>query len=186
MYIFCCPGLASCRRRPLSSNVRRHTTDMLSLALKKKRPMPPSARPGKTLVLDVGQSIIGIYCVQHRRYDAYQDVRRIHGLRRIARAGELITYNGDRYDLTEISLLSERLGYAAFKLPPRHVDMRTVCWGPHIIGSSLENTYERQFGSIPSPSTSYEEDCRRDVRMTFELWSAWCRRALKVNYGAER
>jgi dihydrofolate reductase len=24
VYIFCCPGLASCRRRPLSSNVRRH------------------------------------------------------------------------------------------------------------------------------------------------------------------
>jgi hypothetical protein len=61
-----------------------------------------------------------------------------------------------------------------------HTDMMTVCWSDRIMGRSLANTYETQFGACPDFPDTHEGSSERDVYMTFKLWEAWKQGKLRI------
>ncbi len=129
-----------------------------------------------TLVFDAGESIVGIFCVDEGKYRAYMGAEITQGVSRIVAADEVVTYNGDSYDLEQIAKLAGLPTGVPIRLSGRHTDMQPLCW-PNIMGSNLRSTYRRQFGEEPPdfPDT-YEGDNERDCHMTWRLWDWIVRR----------
>ncbi len=131
-----------------------------------------------TLVIDAGQSIVGIYEVERGEYVPYRGHDMAVAIGRIQTADEVVTYNGELYDFEQLGRLAGMEG----DLPIRgkHIDMQRMCWAP-IFGSSLSRTYLRHFaecpafpfGQIESRSDDYEDSNQRDVYMTWKLWELW-------------
>lgn len=123
-----------------------------------------------TLVVDTGMDIVGVYCVEDKTYIAYRGRTIPQGIKRVQSADEVVTYNGELYDLRQLG----RLDGLPEELPisGRHTDMRAVYWDP-ILGSDLRSTYAWHFDSCPLFADTYEGSAERDCHMTFKLWELW-------------
>src|SRR5262249_4455989 len=126
---------------------------------------------GDVLVFDVGEDIVGIYSVTRRKYVAYRGKRILRGTERLMQAAEIVSYNGDAYDLPE---LARRLALNGKSLNRRgiHTDMRRVYWGDQIWGANLRDTFLRHCEPRSFPDT-HEGSNRSDVYMTFRLWKLY-------------
>ena len=127
-----------------------------------------------TVVLDCGTHCVGILSVDEGVFKVYYVGPEMDkAIRLIQAADEVVTYNGDRYDLKKLGEFAGLEGQ--LPLQGRHSDMQRICWDP-ILGSSLINTYHQLFAARPkvdSEAGEYEQDNESDVRMTFELWKLW-------------
>lgn len=132
-----------------------------------------------TLVIDAGQSIVGVYSVEGRGYIGYRGSRIAEALERVQGADEVVTYNGEMYDIEQLGKFAGIVGDLPIK--GKHIDMQRIIWEP-IVGSSLIRTYgmhfkdcpEFPFGHRDSPDCDeYEGSNQRDVYMTFKLWGLW-------------
>ncbi|PSJ18149.1 ribonuclease H-like domain-containing protein [Nitrosomonas supralitoralis] len=126
----------------------------------------------KILVVDVGESIIGIQPVKFGRYIPYYGDKRVRALERLEDAGEVVTYNGNEYDIRELNKLSIRLRNTDFIMRGIHTDMRELCW-PNIWGSNLRDTYKRYCSIKTEFPDTYEGSNRSDVFRTLHLWRYW-------------
>jgi hypothetical protein len=132
-----------------------------------------------TLVVETGVSIVGIFSVEDNNYIPYRWPDDIPvALQRIAAADELVTYNGENYDLRKLGEFAGSPG--DFVLTGTHTDMRSICWSDLIAGSSLTKTYLMHFGEFPTFSDTYEGSNERDCYMTFKLWQRWKEGSLVV------
>jgi len=123
-----------------------------------------------TLVVDAGVNIVGVFCVDDGKYQAYTGAELLDGISRVGTASEVITYNGNVYDLAQLGKLAGLPPGELIGLRGRHTDMREVCW-PGIWGSNLRSTYRRHFGGDPpSFPQTYEGDNQCDCHMTWRLW----------------
>jgi hypothetical protein len=95
-----------------------------------------------TLVIDTGQSIVGIYSVEDGEYIGYRDSRISEALERVRNADEVVTYNGTFRDLQDLGQFAGIDGDLPIK--GKHIDMQRMIWDP-IVGSSLGNTYSMHF-----------------------------------------
>jgi hypothetical protein len=127
----------------------------------------------ETLVFDIGSSIIGIYCVEENKYTPYRGDRWGEAVQRLVEADEIVTYNGNDYDLKELDLISK--GFKGI-----HRDMREICWSTRIWGSNLRDTYAMHYSESPKFPDTYEGNNERDVYETYMLWLAWKNDELKV------
>ncbi|MGD0156781.1 MAG: hypothetical protein ABSB50_11810 [Terracidiphilus sp.] len=144
-----------------------------------------------TLVIDAGQSIVGIYSVEDGEYIGHRGSRISEALERVQNAEEVITYCGEIYDLKQLGRFAGIDG--EFPLRGKHTDMERMIWEPLPLGSSLERTYERHFESCPDfpfgrrdsdDCDEYENSNQRDVYMTLKLWELWKDKKLDiVGYG---
>lgn len=134
----------------------------------------------ETLVIDVGQNIVGVFSVEENKYVAYRGDRISEAIRRIQAADEVVTFCGVQFH--DLEQLGMRIGFPG-DLPLKGAlsDMSRIRWD-RIVGKSLLNTYSEYFNKCPEvPFTSvepegideYEVDNRRDVYMTFKLWELW-------------
>jgi hypothetical protein len=132
-----------------------------------------------TLVIDAGQNIVGVYAVEESEYIGYRGSRIAEALRRVQNANEVITYNGEMYDLEQLGKFAGLDG--ELPLRGKHIDMRRMIWEP-IVGSSLIRTYDRHFKDCPDfpfgrresdDCDEYEGSNQRDVYMTLKLWECW-------------
>ncbi|MCY3623415.1 MAG: hypothetical protein OXH68_17120 [Gammaproteobacteria bacterium] len=139
----------------------------------------------EVLAFDCGQDIVGILDIKTGEYLPYRGGRMIEGARRILDcAGEVVSYNGIRYDLDE---LAEIVGVETtdnLALNGEHRDMQVIasarCWPPDegtepILGTGLVSMYERCLGGdLPDPPShvidEYERSNWRDCYMAGELW----------------
>ena len=55
-----------------------------------------------TLVIDAGQSILGVYSVEDGGYIGYRGTKISEAVARVQNADEVITYNGEMYDLEQL------------------------------------------------------------------------------------
>jgi hypothetical protein len=123
-----------------------------------------------TLIFDVGQTILGIYSVRRKKYVPYWKPDFARGVLRLIRAREIVSYNGNGYDLPEIGKM---LGLTkALQISGVHIDMKEMCW-PRIMGSSLRNTYRLQFSELPNSDDTYQGANECDIYMTRKLWQRW-------------
>lgn len=116
----------------------------------------------KSLVVDVGQSIVGIQDARRGRYFACYGDKRRRALERLEEADEVITYNGNRYDICKLDELSDKLRGTKFHMIGVHTDMRELCW-PNILGSNLISTYKQHVGIKFEFPDTYEGSNRSDV-----------------------
>jgi|GEM_PF-2778431 hypothetical protein len=136
-----------------------------------------------TLVIDTGHDIVGIFSVEENNFTAYRSEEMKTAIRLIEVADEVVTFNGSDHGQrwSDLVKLGEIAGIAdELPLKGRHTDMRTVCWSDRIMGSSLANTYKKQFGNCPDFPDTHEGSCESDVYMTFKLWEAWKQGTLKI------
>lgn len=133
----------------------------------------------RTLVIDTGQSIVGVYSVEEQRYIGYRGSRISEAIERVRNADEVVTYNGTNRDLRDLGRFAGIDG--DLPLTGWHIDMQRMIWHP-IVGSSLVRTYKMHFDSCPEfpfgrrdirDCDDYEADNQRDVYMTFKLWECW-------------
>src|SRR3990172_5676164 len=123
-----------------------------------------------TLVIDIGQNLVGVYSVANRKYVPYRGDRIRLAIERIEKAIEVVTYNGNRYDIVELQKFKTGLGIEGeLKIRGRHTDMQEVCWSTRILGSSLSNTYNYHFSTVPPFPDTHEGSNRTDVYKTFKL-----------------
>ena len=132
-----------------------------------------------TLVVDTGQSIVGIYSAEEREYVAYRGSGFAVAIERVQGADEVITYNGTFRDLKDLGRFAGIEGDLPIR--GRHIDMQRMCWEP-ICGSSLFGTYSMHFDDCPQfpfgrrdseLCDDYEGSNQRDVYMTLKLWELW-------------
>src|SRR5476649_375620 len=114
-----------------------------------------------TLVIDTGQDIVGIFCIDDKNFIPYRGDAIPTGINRIQAADEIVTYNGKLRDLEDLGKFSGLSGELPLK--GRHTDMRSICWSDRILGSSLDNTYFQHFTDCPVFQNSHEGSCERDV-----------------------
>ena len=125
------------------------------------------------LVLDAGvPRFMGILSISDGLYTPYYERSAGKGIERIRAADQVITFNGNRYDLT---------GRGAFpelqNLPETvtDIDMMGICWcADHkLFGKGLKDINLLLFGSLPFFPDTYEGDNERDCRMTLKLFQSW-------------
>jgi hypothetical protein len=133
----------------------------------------------EVLVIDTGQSIIGVYSVKDDAYTPFQGERLADALRQIRAADVVVTYNGNRHDLIELSRFAGTSPPHRFPLDGVHEDMKDIIWSPRICGKSLHATYLMHFPAMPDYKDSYVGCNRLDVHLTFKLWQLWKQGALK-------
>ena len=135
----------------------------------------------KTIIIDVGQNLVGVYSVATRKYVPYRGVRIQKAIDRIEKAKEIVTYNGNRYDIVELGKFKKEFGIAGeLTIRGRHTDMQEICWSTRILGSSLYNTYNYHFSTMPSFPDTHEGNNRTDVYRTFKLWKLWKQKRLRI------
>jgi hypothetical protein len=134
-----------------------------------------------TLVIDTGQDIVGIFCVEDGTYLPYRGPEIASAIRRIEVADEVVTYNGKFRDLKDLGAFAGIHG----ELPLKgvHTDMRSICWSDEIWGSSLHSTYSQHFSDCPRFPDTYEGSNEADVYKTFKLWELWKQGKLRVLRG---
>lgn len=128
--------------------------------------------PHDVLAFDTGTSIIGIFSVKKNEYRAYYGDDRKKAAQRLVRAKEIVSYNGNRYDLADIS---RALGLPENQLPPLkgiHHDMREIHW-VNILGSNLRCTYGLYYPDVPNFPQTYESSNQMDCYMAWKLWECW-------------
>jgi hypothetical protein len=141
-----------------------------------------------TLVIDTGQNIVGIFSVEEDAFAAYRGSDMGAAAKLVQTADEVVTYHGSVHDgWSDLVKLGQALGIPdGLPLNGIHTDMRTVCWSDRIMGSSLANTYKKQFGDLPVFPDTHEGSCESDVHMTFKLWEAWKQGKLRIIDGNEQ
>ncbi len=117
-------------------------------------------------------SIIGIQNAHRGAYIPYYKDKRIRAIERLERADEIVTYNGNHSDISELNKLSQELRKVEFNFSGTHIDMREKCW-PNIWGSNLLDTFSKHLNSNKQFSDDYEGSNRADVYMTLMLWKYW-------------
>ena len=137
------------------------------------------------LILDTGQNLVGVYSVESRKYVPYRGRRIGIAIDRIEKAREIVTYNGNRYDLTELRNFKSSLGGSDLRIRGVHTDMREVCWSTRILGSNLYKTYSLHFPKTPCFPNTHEGSNRTDIYMTFKLWRLWKQGRLKALDGKQ-
>lgn len=133
------------------------------------------------LVFDVEDNGLGIYSVTCDEYILYIGKDRIKAVERLIKAKEIISYNGNRYDLVEISKYCGLHNDELIKIEGVHTDMIEICW-PGIRGSSLRNTYLRIFEkeTLQRFSGRFDNSNECDCYMTFKLWETWKNDTLRL------
>jgi len=135
--------------------------------------------PSDTLIFDTGQNIVGIFSVKERKYTAYTGARLQIGSDRILRARDIVSYNGNRWDLFDLARFSGLGDDVTAKVLGLHTDMREIIWG-RIRGRCLADTYKEHFPRIRSFPDTHIGSNWRDVYMTYKLWKCWKAGKLKV------
>ena len=136
-----------------------------------------------TLIVDLGETVIGVYCVEDDTYIPYREPEYKIARNRIATADEVVTFNGEEYDLW-MQPLSTKNG-SKFLLSGVHTDMKIHCYGIWgCCGTKLRENFELNFGNYEIPSRGYTDKYVvsnwEDVFMTLKLWELHRRKALKV------
>jgi CRISPR/Cas system-associated protein Cas10 (large subunit of type III CRISPR-Cas system) len=121
------------------------------------------------LVFDVGENIIGVQNTNGGRYIPYRGEKRINAIERLEKAHEIVTYNGNLYDLKKVNELSHSLRGFSFTPPKKHTDIREEYW-PNIWGSNLYNTFKENIKKSREFPDTYEGSNQADVYMTLMLW----------------
>lgn len=151
----------------------------------------------EALAFDWGTSILGILDVNRDVYFPYLGDERTKGAKRlVSHIGAIVSFNGARYDLAEISKVLGLPPDTELHISGEHNDMSRIIseirWPPDpgtapILGQSLDDTYRYYFGDGPrNPprhlSDAYEGDQLNyvignwwDCYMTAELWKRWRR-----------
>ena len=137
----------------------------------------------ETLAFDLGQNIVGIYCIEDSTYTPYMGKEKIIGAKRLIEAKEIISYNGNHYDITELKKILGIDEKDNIKFKGDHVDMREICWSNRIWGRDLHSTYDMHFNERASYPDTYEGDNYQDTYETFKLWQCWKLGTLKVMDG---
>jgi hypothetical protein len=132
----------------------------------------------RTLVVDIGQDLVGLFFVEEGRYVPYRGDAIPSAIQLIQDADEVVTYNGNNYDLLELG----RLAGLDEKLPLKgiHTDMRSIYWSDRIWGSNLQGTYARHFTECPKFPDTHEGSNECDTYKTFKLWRLWKTEKVKV------
>ncbi len=138
----------------------------------------------RTLVIDTGQDIVGVFSVEDGKYVPYRGHAISSAIQQIEEADEVVTYNGKNHDLAALGKFAGLPAGQDLALKGTHSDMRSICWSDRIWGSSLYNTYSMHFPDRPSFPDSYEGSNECDVYMTFKLWELWKQEKLKVLDGS--
>ena len=136
-----------------------------------------------TLVIDIGQNLIGLFSVDENRYVAYRDAEIRIAIEKIESAQEVVTYNGSNYDLEELGKFAGLPAGEKLPLHGQHTDMRSICWSDRIFGKNLISTYSLHFTECPDFPNTHEGSNERDTYMTFRLWELWKQEKLKVSDG---
>jgi hypothetical protein len=156
----------------------------------------------EVLVFDWGVSVLGVLDVNGNKYIPYhygEDM--IRGARRlISSSGTIVSFNGNKRDLMEISKILKLSSPAELQIAGEHNDMLEITseirWPPDpgtgsILGPGLSETYRYYFGdqTVAPPSHlekeyegelfKYVESNWRDCYMTAELWKKWQHGELK-------
>ena len=126
-----------------------------------------------TLVTDTGEDIVGIYFVCKNTYYAYRGDKIPAALALLTKADEVVTYNGNHYDLEQLRKFAGLPNDHAFQLNGVHTDMREIIWSKRIWGKCLTDTFFEHFTEVPGFPDSYEGRNERDCYMTFKLWELW-------------
>jgi len=156
----------------------------------------------EVLAFDWGVSILGILDVNSNEYIPYHyGENMILGAKRITSSvGTIVSFNGNRCDLIEISRILGLSSVSEMHISGDHNDMREITsdirWPPDpgtgsILGPGLIETYRHYFGDVAVVPPSrlqceYEGDqfeyvasnwC--DCYMAGELWKKWKRGDLR-------
>lgn len=135
-----------------------------------------------TLVIDTGQDIVGVYSVADDTYVSYRGEAKLTAVERIRRAAEVVTYNGNNRDLSDLRHFAGVEPAKDLGLCGIHTDMREICY-PGFWGTNLPDTYRRFFSDQPDFGKTYEGSNRLDVYMTFKLWELWTQGNLTTVHG---
>ncbi len=143
-----------------------------------------------TLVVGMGQSVIGIYSVEESEYTLYPSSDFATAIGRIENADEVITYNGGTWKsggvADDLLVLGRMAGIkGALPISGKHIDMRQIIWGNCVWGDGLELTYKKHFDDDPefTSLTEAESSDQRNVYMTLKLWELWKQGKLKILNG---
>ena len=143
-----------------------------------------------TLVVDIGQNVIGIYSVEESEYTLYPSSDFAAAIRRIETADEVITYTGGSAKsggvADDLLVLGRMVGMKdALPISGKHIDLRKIIWSNIIWGDGLELTYKMHFDDDPqfTSLTEAESSNRRNVHMTLKLWEVWKQGKLKILNG---
>jgi hypothetical protein len=131
-----------------------------------------------TLIVDTGMNLVGVFFVEENSYVPYRDDGIQTAIRLIQAADEVVTFNGNNYDLEKLGAFVGLVG--DLPLNGVHSDMRSICWSDRIWGSDLSGTYYRHYTECPVFPDTHEGSAERDCYMTFKLWELWKQGTLKV------
>jgi hypothetical protein len=120
-------------------------------------------------IVDVGQNLIGMSGHTDNSYKAYYGSNRIEALQILENAKEIVTFNGNNYDIKELNNFSKELLGRPFNLSGIHTDIMSACW-EFAYGHSLINCFKNLIGEKISFPDSHEGSNQSDVHMTLKLW----------------
>jgi hypothetical protein len=134
-----------------------------------------------TLIIDIGQDIVGIYSVADKTYVSHRGAAISEAISRVQGAAEVVTYSGvQRPALLVLGQLAGLPEGEMLSLNGARIDMREICWGNKKPESSLIDTYKLHFCDVPALPDTYEDSNYSDVWMIFQLWELWIKGELKV------
>ena len=126
-----------------------------------------------TLVVDTGQTIVGILSADDESYVAYYGPDIAAAIVRLEEVDEFVTYNGCIRDIPDLESFSWLHRGRGFQPKGAHTDMRLLVWSDEIWGSNLYDTYLRYFPAVPKFPDTFEGRNQKDVCVTLRLWQAW-------------
>jgi hypothetical protein len=148
-----------------------------------------------TLAIDVGDTIIGIYCLEAGAYTAYRpppfaqdDSEILRAIARIQAADEAVFFLGTNFnDLRELGRFARLKDRQELPLKADAVvDMARIC-SPRL-WQTLFACYEYHFGPwirpvlVPPIEDDYVYRNYRDCSMTAQLWRKWKAGKLRPQY----
>jgi hypothetical protein len=125
------------------------------------------------LVIDAGApNFLGILSISDGRYASYWGESTRIAIERIKAADQVITFNGNRYDLAERGRFPELQNLPETVV---HIDMMEESWqaDQKFFGKGLKAIYLLLFGSLPSFPDTYDGDNEQDCYMTLKLFELW-------------
>ncbi|OCX71258.1 hypothetical protein A6M27_14190 [Acidithiobacillus thiooxidans] len=142
----------------------------------------------EVLAFDWGVGVLGVLDINGNEYIPYHyGEEMIQGAKRIVSCvGTVVSFNGNRRDLEEISKILGLSSVIDLHICGEHNDMLEITsdirWPPRpgtasILGPGLRETYKHYFGHRtvvpPSHLSDYEANNWSDCHMTAELWKKW-------------